>query len=201
MNLESKTGQVTAVVEFTEGYVNDAVRHYRLQQRALSRLLTAFKYLLAVPLAAMAVYGLYRGAIHVGLVSGGACVLLFTDYFGDGWWVRRFVKMGGWHNQTIAVAFNDAEVRAESPTQTITLRWPSFTKAAHFQDGFLLFTGPAAMIWIPAASISEPDGVAALERLLRNKIAEHKVIDRRMAPAGHANAAEGPPAPAGEAGR
>lgn len=198
MNLESKTAHATATMRYTDSHVMVAVSRYRMQHRT-RRLLTGLKVLIALPMAALAFAGFFDGAFGLGLFFVGVCFLLFFGHHIDFWWMRRSLRKWKFRDETIAVAFTDEGVHSESSKHEATLRWPSFTKAIHFHDGFLLLDGSRNVHWIPAASIVEPAGVAALERLLREKIAEHQVVKPCMAPSGALGGKEGPPA--GEAGR
>ena len=165
-----------ASVQYTDAFVVDALRHYRLQHRA-RRPMIALKVLMTLPLAALAIFGFIHGPFGLGLFFVGLCLLVLFGHHIDLWLARRSLRKWAFRDETVAINFTDEGFHANSPKQETTLRWSSFTKAVHFQDGFLLFHGPASFHWIPATSLVGSSDVTALERLLREKIAEHKVIE------------------------
>jgi hypothetical protein len=189
----------TASVRFTDDFVVDALRHYRLQHRA-RRPMIALKVLMTLPLAALAIFGFTHGPFGLGLFFVGLCLLLLFGHHIDLWLARRSLRKWAFRDETVAIDFTDEGFHARSPKQETTLRWSSFTRAVHFRDGFLLFHGPASFHWIPATSLVGPSDVSALERLLRDKIAEHKIVEPCAAPnggpaaqLGNSGVTEGPP--------
>ena len=188
-----------ASVRFTDDFVVDALRHYRLQHLA-RRPMIALKVLMMLPLAALAVFGFIHGPFGLGLFFVGLCLLLLFGHYIDLWLARRSLRKWAFRDETVAIDFTDEGFHAKSPKQETMLRWSSFTRTVHFRDGFLLFHGPALFHWIPATSLVGPSGVAALERLLRDKIAEHKIVEPCASPnggpatqPGNSGVREGPP--------
>jgi len=172
-----------ASVRFTDDFVVDALRHYRLQHRA-RRPMIALKVLMTLPLAALAIFGFIHGPFGLGLFFVGLCLLLLFGHHIDLWLARRSLRKWAFRDETVTIDFTDEGFHARSPKQETTLRWSSFTRAVHFRDGFLLFHGPASFHWIPATSLADPSDVSALERLMRDKIAEHKIVEPCAAPNG-----------------
>jgi hypothetical protein len=172
-----------ASVQFTDDFVVEALRHYRLQH-GTRRTMMAVKAFLTLPLAAFAIIGFIHGPIGLGLFFVALCFLLLFGHHIDLWLARRSLRKWAFRDETVAIDFTDEGLHARSPKQEMMLRWSSFTRAVHFRDGFLLFHGPASFHWIPATSIAGPSGVAALERLLRNKITEHKIVEPCASPNG-----------------
>jgi len=188
-----------ASVRFTEDFVVDALRHYRLQHRA-RRPMIALKVLMTLPLAALAIFGFIHGPLGLGLFFVGLCLLLLFGHHIDLWLARRSLRKWAFRDETVTIDFTDEGFHARSPKQETMLGWSSFTRAVHFRDGFLLFHGPASFHWIPATSLADPSDVSALERLLRGKIAEHKIVEPCAAPnggpatqLGNSGVTEGPP--------
>jgi hypothetical protein len=188
-----------ASVQFTDDFVVDALRHYRLQHRA-RRPMIALKVLMTLPLAALAIFGFIHGPFGLGLFFVGLCLLLLFGHHIDLCLARRSLRKWAFRDETVTIDFTDDGFHARSPKQETMLRWSSFTRAVHFRDGFLLFHGPASFHWIPATSLACPSDVSTLERLLRDKIAEHKIVEPCAAPnggpatrLGNSGVTEGPP--------
>jgi hypothetical protein len=188
-----------ASVQYTDDFVVDALRHYRLQHRA-RRPMIVLKVLMTLALAALAILGFIHGAFGLGLFFVGLCLLLLFGHHIDLWLARRSLRKWAFRDETVAIDFTDEGFHARSPKQETTLRWSSFTRAVHFRDGFLLFHGPASFHWIPATSLVGPSVVRTLERLLRDKIAEHRIVEPCAAPnggratqSGNSEVIEGPP--------
>ena len=176
-----------AFVQFTDDFVVDALRHYRLQHRA-RRPMIVLKVLMTLALAALAIFGFIHGPFGLGLFFVGLCLLLLFGHHIDLWLARRSLRRWAFRDETIAIDFTDEGFHASSPKQETKLRWLSFTRAVHFRDGFMLFHGPASFHWIPATSLVGPSDVRALERLLRDKIAEHKIVEPCAPPNGNPGA-------------
>ena len=188
-----------ASVQFTDDFVVDALRHYRLQHRA-RRPMVVLKAFLTLLLAALAILGFIHGPFALGLFFVGLCALLLFGHHIDLWLARRSLRKWAFRDETVTIDFTDEGFHARSPKQETMLRWSSFTRAVHFRDGFLLFHGPSSFHWIPAASLAGSSGVATLERLLRDKIAEHRIVEPYAAPdggpatrSGNSGVTEGPP--------
>lgn len=188
-----------ASVRFTDDFVVDALRHYRLQHRA-RRPMIALKVLMTLPLAALAIFGFIHGPFGLGLFFVGLCLLLLFGHNIDLWLARRSLRKWAFRDETVIIDFSDEGFHARSPKQETMLRWSSFTRAVHFRDGFMLFHGPASFHWIPATSLAGPSDVSDLERLLRDKIATHKIVEPCAAPnggpamqLGNSGVTEGPP--------
>ena len=141
----------------------------------------ALKVLMTLPLAALAIFGFLHGPFGLGLFFVGLCFLLLFGHHIDLWLARRSLSKWAFRDETVTINFTDEGFHARSPKQETMLRWSSFTKAVQFRDGFLLFHGPASFHWIPTTSLAAPSDVSALERLLRDKIAEYKILDPRAA--------------------
>ena len=171
----------TASVRYTDDFVVDALRHYRLQHGA-RRSMVVLKVLLTLPLAALAIFGFIHEHIGLGLFFVGLCILLLFGHHIDLWLARRSLRKWAFRDEAVTIEFTDEAFHARSPKQETMLRWSSFTKAVHFRDGFLLFHGPASFHWIPATAFAGPSDVSVLERLLRNKIAVHKIVEPCAAP-------------------
>lgn len=172
-----------ASVQFTDDFVVDALRHYRLQHRARCPMMV-LKALMTVPLAALAVSGFLYGPFALGLFFVGLCFLLLFGHYIDLWLARRSLRKWAFRDETVAIKFTDEGFHASSPKQDTTLRWSSFTRAVHFRDGFLLFHGPSSFHWIPVSSLAGSVEVAGLEQLLKDKITEHKIVEPCAAPNG-----------------
>jgi hypothetical protein len=179
-----------ASIQFTDDFVVDALRHYRLQHGTRRRMMV-LKALMTLPLAALAVFGFIHGPFGLGLFFVALCPLLLFGHHIDFWLARRSLRKWAFRDEAVAIEFTDEGFQARSPKQETMLRWSSFTKAVHFRDGFLLFHGPASFHWIPATSLVGPSGVAAFERLLRDKITEHKIVEPCAPPNGGPAAALG----------
>jgi len=158
------------------------------------------KAFLTLPLAGFAILGFIYGPFGLGLFFVALCLLLLLGHHIDFWLARRSLRKWAFRDETVAIDFTDEGFHAKSPKQETMLRWSSFTKAVHFRDGFLLFHGPASFHWVPVTSLAGSSDVAALERLLRDKIAQHKIIEPCTAPNGgpgapsrNPNVLEGPP--------
>lgn len=190
---------IAASVRFTDDFVVAALRRYRLQH-GTRRTMIVLKAFMALPLAGFAILGFIHGPFGLGLFFVGLCLLLLFGHHIDLWLARRSLRKWAFRGETVAIDFTDEGFHATSPKQETMLRWSSFTRAVHFRDGFLLFHGPASFHWIPATSLAGRSGVAALERLLRDKIVEHKIVEPctspnggPAAPSGNPNVVEGPP--------
>lgn len=158
------------------------------------------KVLMTLALAALAMFGFIHGPFGLGLFFVGLCLLLLFGHHIDLWLARRSLQKWAFRDETVAIDFTDEGFHAKSLKQETTLRWSSFTRAVHFRDGFLLFHGPASFHWIPSTSLVGPTDVRALERLLKDKIAEHKIVEPCAPPNGgpaasvdNSNAPGGPP--------
>jgi hypothetical protein len=166
-----------ACVRFTDDFFIEALRHYRLQHRG-RRPMVILKAGMTLCLAGLGVVAFIHGPVLLGLFFVLLCFLLLFGHYIDFWWARRSLRKWAFRNETVALRFTDDGVHASSPQQDSTLRWSSFTRAVHFRDGFLLFHGPGSFHWIPASSLIDPAAIATLEQLLRNKIEDHRIIER-----------------------
>jgi len=144
----------------------------------------ALKVLMTFPLAALAIFGFIHGPFGLGLFFIALCLLLLFGHRIDLWLARRSLRKWAFRDESVEIDFTDEGFHARSPKQETTLRWSSFTRAVHFRDGFLLFHGSTSFQWIPAVSLATPSGVTDLERLLRDKIAEHRIVEPCAAPNG-----------------
>jgi YcxB-like protein len=192
-------GMTEASVHFTDDFMVDALRHYRLQHRA-RRPMMILKAVLTLFLAGFGAFAFVYGPLVLGLFFVGLCFLLVFGHHIDFWLARRSLRRWAFRDETVTIEFTDGGFHARSPKQDTMLRWSSFTRVVHFRDGFLLFHGPASFHWIPASSLVSSSDVAGLEGLLQAKIAEHKIVEHVAAPnggpatrLGSSGVAEGPP--------
>ena len=172
-----------ASIRFSDDFVVDALRHYRLQHRA-RRPLMLLKVVMALLLAVLAVVGFAYGPLLLGLFFVGLCLLLLFGHHIDFWMARRSLRRSAFRDETVAIKFTDDGFHANSPKQDTTLRWSSFTRAVQFRDGLLLFHGPTSFHWIPASSLGGPAGIGSLEEFLKAKIAEYRIVEPFARPNG-----------------
>ena len=188
-----------ASVRFTDDFVVEALRHYRLQHRA-RRPMMMLKAVLTFFLATLGVFAFIHGPLVLGLFFVGLCLLLLFGHHIDFWLARRSLRKWAFRNETVAIKLTDEGFHSSSPKQDTTLRWSSFTRAVHFRDGFLLFHGPASFHWIPVCSLIGSSDIPGLEQLLKAKIAEHRIVEHVASPnggpaarPGTSKVVEGPP--------
>jgi len=172
-----------ASVHFTDDFVVDALRHYRLQHRA-RRPMIILKAVLTLFLTALGVFAFVYGPIVLGLFFVGLCLLLAFGHRIDFWLARRSLRRWAFRDETVAIDFTDEGFHAKSPKQETTLRWSSFTKVAHFREGCLLYHGPVSFHWVLVSSLAVSSDIAGLEELLKTKIAEHTIVEPAAAPNG-----------------
>jgi hypothetical protein len=182
-----------ASVRFTEDFVVDALRHYRLQHRA-RRPILVLKALMTLLLAGLATVGFFHGPFVLGLLFVGLCLLVVYGHHIDLWLARRSLRRWAFRDETVAISFTDEGFCAKSPKQETMLRWPAFTRVVHFRDGFLLFHGPSSFHWIPVSALVGSTALARLTQLLNAKIPEHRIIEHV------AVANDGPATPVGNPG-
>jgi hypothetical protein len=151
---------------------------YLVNMRALWALLIV----MLVGLVGITLWDLYDGAPLMypwSLVFlGGYLAWLLWFWHWPTWYALRSFRQSPFCNELVRIEFDDRGFHGRGEIGNVDLAWVVFIKVVHFRDGFLLFQGSNVVNWIPVRYLEGPDTVVELEALLREKIENHKIIER-----------------------
>lgn len=159
---------------FTPERLTDALKHYHRQRQQSLQLIWILVFLcVLIPLFGMnAVAWLIES-----LMVLSAIFLLIAPYIAD-WSARRSFRKSHFCDEEISQRFDETGLHEVSGKSDSNLAWSIFTKAVHFDDGFLLFSGPRNFRWIPTDAFANPNQIPEFEQLLRANINEHQVVEQ-----------------------
>ncbi|MCA9214730.1 MAG: YcxB family protein [Planctomycetales bacterium] len=121
----------------------------------------------------MAGFGAWAGGfVFAGMLAIFALVLIFAQQL-ENWLLVRKLKATPQIYGEVVILLSNEDYFAQSNAQETRLNWSVFTRALHFEDGFLLFQGPRLYHWLPFAALVNPSQIAELESLLRSKIFDY----------------------------
>ncbi len=175
------TARIVATINFNADFFVECQRRYRRQHRERRFLLVLRVFVLIITIPTVPIL-LWKGEIFPTLLCAVTPLFLFFVHHVQDWLARRSFKTSPFHDDLLTAEFTESGYHVMSSKQDVRFQWCAFTKVVHFQDGFLLFLGPRAFIWVPVSSIVDPTQVQELERLLAAKVAEHKVVEQVALP-------------------
>jgi hypothetical protein len=94
--------------------------------------------------------------------------------FLDNYNIRRSLRSSPLYNADVHVTLTPNGVAISEPTGNAQLTWGAFIRARRFSDGFLLFTAPQLVRWLPDSALCEGT-VAEVEHMVKERISDFKV--------------------------
>lgn len=144
------------------------------QTRAIIRGWTVLRYVIAVPIAALAWFcWLIRENWVASLCVATVITLVFT------WPLQKLAmrytsRKSPFTNEDVAVEFNADGAHIRGTVQDSRLAWAVYTKARRFADGMLLFQGPSLYSWMPDSAATDSTSVTALRELVRANVRDYR---------------------------
>lgn len=154
-------------------YVVDAMKHKRKERRVWFNSLKAVVILFALSLS---LFAYSQGDFMVVAFFILCSIAILFAHRIDYWRAKRSVQKSPFNNEAVTVLFSDDAVQMKSSQHETILKWSVFTKAVHFDDGFLLYQGPMALTWIARTALPDPEEIGPLEVLLRSHIPHYLVV-------------------------
>jgi hypothetical protein len=170
----------TASIRYDAEFLGAALKRFRRQHPARIAS-TLVRSVGGIVFGAAAAFLFWVGQPMEALMALLVCLLAVFAGTLNQWLVRRSMAKSPFNGDQLTINFDADGFHAFSKKQDVRLRWEVFTRVAHFRDGFLLFQGPKLFNWIPFSAI-EGSAISDLDRLLREHIKEHKIVEQGVAP-------------------
>jgi len=160
---------------FSEDHLITSVLRYR-QQLWWKRPFVGLKWLLATVFGALLAVVVWKGYGGLGGIVGGILGLLFLGWPIDKWVMRKRFRKSPFHNDEIDISFSDNGAHVMGRSSETKIAWTAFTKARRFNDGLMLFQGPAIFNWLPDAAAIDKTAIADVQALARSHIKDYREI-------------------------
>lgn len=160
---------------FSEDYLLASFLRYR-RQVWWRRPFQALKWVLAIPSAAGMLVFAYMGFVVPAAIFGAILGSLLLGWPIDAWILRRRFRKSPYHNDEIAFTLSASGAHALGRTSEVRIDWQTFTKARRFDDGLLLFQGPALFNWLPDSAASESETASYAAELARLHVKDYRDV-------------------------
>ncbi len=164
-------------IRFTDDFFIEMLERYRRQHRGRGILL-AVKIVAVALLLPVAVLVFTLGHTAVAVLFALFAPSMFFAHKISYWRTRRNFLKSPFRNEAVTMELSEEGLHVKSETGDSRLIWAAFTQVTHFSDGFLLFSGPGLIRWLPTYALDGESEIRELEKLLREKIENHRVIDQ-----------------------
>jgi hypothetical protein len=151
---------VTYLLRFDDSYgVESLKRHRAIVMSRWAR--WPLKILCALGMTALAALGLtIKSYVVFGTAIGFLALLLFAPQL-DYLIVRRRYRKHAQYGSDVNVELSEDGLKVASRDSDSNLRWSSFTSAAGFEDGLILYLAPWHYVWLPDSGVQSGDPAQA----------------------------------------